>query len=605
GGEWLDDQELAAICPPPALGLGEWLVTEPTTSMPGLTTAVPSAAHGGHEHGHHARFTPFQRLVGLLQGEKRDIGAIFVFAIVVGVLTLTTPIAVEALVNTVAFGGLFQPLIVLAIMLCAFMGFSSLVRGIQTYVVEIIQRRVFVRVAADLAYRLPRVRRDSLDGEYGPELANRFFDVVTVQKVVAMLLLDGIGIVLQAFIGMLVLAFYHPVLLAFDVVLLVSIIFVIFGLGYGAVRASIEESRAKYAIADWLEQLAGLPGVFRGAGGGELARGRADQLTAQYVLARKSHFRIVMRQIASALALQAVVATALLGLGGWLVIAGQLTLGQLVAAELIVSAIVGTFAKLGKHLESYYDLLTSLDKLGHLFDLPLDPMEGDHLHNAGPAAVRAQNLAYSYHEGHEVIHSKDLEIEGGERLGLVGPPGSGKSTLLQLLAGWREPGNGRIELDEHDMRDLHPEAISKQVRLVRRAEVFTGSILENVQAHRRNVTQHEVRGALKSVGLLEELLSLPDGLNTHLMQGGSPLTDSQTCRLTLARALCGGPRLLLIDGLLDSLAGDCGERALDAVFDDARQWTVVLVTSRPEFLSRCDRTLRLTLGRVTHVPQSH
>ncbi|MCA9020566.1 MAG: ABC transporter ATP-binding protein, partial [Planctomycetaceae bacterium] len=290
---------------------------------------------------------PLDRVLALMKPESSDIWNIIIFALVTGLLALATPLAVETLVNTVAFGQLLQPLIVLALILLAFLSFSAALLGLQTYVVEIIQRRLFARVAADLSYRLPRVIPAAMEGESGRELVNRFFDVITVQKASSALLLDGISLVLNTLIGMTVLAFYHPWLLGFDVVLLSLIAFVIFVLGRGAVNSSIKESKAKYKIAAWLEDLVGCPIAFRYRGAAEFALDQADHLTYEYLSARKKHFRIVMRQIIFALALQAVASTALLGLGGWLVISGQLTLGQLVAAELIVTVIVGSFAKMG------------------------------------------------------------------------------------------------------------------------------------------------------------------------------------------------------------------------------------------------------------------
>ncbi len=199
---------------------------------------------------------------------------------------------------------------------------------------------------------------------------------MTVQKVTAGLLLDGITLVVSALIGMSVLAIYHPWLLGFDLVLLSLMTFAIFVLGRRAVSSSIEESLAKYRTASWLEDIAACPTAFRYHGATEFAMERADRHIFDYLKARRRHFRVLFRQMLFALVLQALASTALLGLGGWLVISGQLTLGQLVAAELIVAVIVGSFTKLGKHLESYYDVMASMDKLGHLFDIPVERQDG-------------------------------------------------------------------------------------------------------------------------------------------------------------------------------------------------------------------------------------
>ena len=431
-----------------------------------------------------------------------------------------------------------------------------MIRALLAYVVEVIQRRLFIRVVEDLAYRLPRVQQTSFDNLNGPELLNRFFEVVTVQKVVASLLLDGIAIVLQTVIGMLVLAFYHPFLLGFDIVLLLLIAFVIFVLGRGAVRTSLTESRAKYAVAAWLQELARHPTAIKLHSGAQFGLDRADQLAIRWLDARREHFSVVLRQTLFALGLQAVAATVLLGLGGWLVIQGQLTLGQLVAAELIVMLIVGSFAKLGKHMESFYDLLTSVDKLGHLFDLPIEAHDKlFHLRDRSPARVAVRQVNYQY-GSRQVLRDVSLEIQPGESVALVGPAGCGKSTLLDLLCGLRQPASGHIELDGIDLRELRPDSLREHIGLARGVEIFHGTIDENVHFNRPNVSTLDVREAVHAVNLLDDVLRLPEGLNTELQTHGAPLSSSQALRLMLARAMVERPRLLLIDGTLDALPDD-------------------------------------------------
>ena len=175
--------------------------------------------HGGHQTpallptyhvqeqsagGHHAHVSPIRRFMGLIQPEMKDVWTLATFSVITGLLYLALPLAVNALVSNLAFGTQSAPfqqaLLVIALALFAFLLLSAVIRGLQYYVAEVIQRRIFVRVAADMAYRLPRVKADSLDGVHAPEMVNRFLDVVTVQKSTALLLLDGINLVLGGFI---------------------------------------------------------------------------------------------------------------------------------------------------------------------------------------------------------------------------------------------------------------------------------------------------------------------------------------------------------------------------------------------------------------------
>lgn len=286
-------------------GSGPWLTA--TASAPLATL--------GDESGHHA--TPLQRLRALVQLERDDLWVIVVYAAGVGLLTLATPIAVQTLVTSVAFGTLLQPIAVIAVLLTVALTFQATLKALQVRVVEVVQERLFVRTAIDLAWRLPRVRRDEAH-DFGPETVNRFFDVVTAQKTAATLLTDGTATFLQIGFGMLVLAFYHPALLAFAIVLLGVLTALTVLPARLGLASSIAESRAKYEVAGWLQELARMPTAFRGAGA-VFASERADALTRRYLSARRTHFRVLFGQTVGVLVLQVVASASLLGLGGWLV----------------------------------------------------------------------------------------------------------------------------------------------------------------------------------------------------------------------------------------------------------------------------------------------
>ena len=564
--------------------------------------ADSSAEHGSpaaHDVGHgHSTPRPYARLRQLLQPERRDIVAVVVFAVAVAVLSLATPIAVESLVNTVAFGVLMWPVVVLAGILMTCLGLAAAIRAMQVYVVECVQRRLFVRVVADYAHRLPRLNLEAFDRRYGPELANRFFDVLNLQKSLAILLLDGVALVVTAAVGMVVLAFYHPFFLGFDILLLLMIAFVLFALGRGGVRTALHESHAKYDVAAWMQELLRCLRSFKFAGGRQLALEKADQLADEYVTARRQHFRVVWRQTVFALGLQVVASTALLGLGGYLVINRQLTLGQLVAAELVVVLVVASVAKIGKYAETYYDLLAGAEKLGLVTDLPLEREGGEALTEGGSGmAVRVHGVD---HVSHRTLPTPtDWHVAPNERVAVVGPPGSGKTTLFEMLCGLREPAHGVVELDGIDLRGLSLEQMRGQVALVEGSDIFAGTVLENVRVGRANLSPGDVREALRVVGLVGAVHDLPHGLDTPLTPGGGPLSASPSLRLTVARALVGRPRLLILDGVLDALdMRECPD-LLPRLFDRSAPWTLLVATTNPAVVGMCDRTIELRSSNGT------
>lgn len=579
---WLTANRLETIVGEAAVVSGEWLA---------LQKLLPcsSAAHDS-AHGH----TPWSRLLKLLSPDRGDIGVILVFAVVIGLLALSSPIAVEALVNTVAFGQFVQPVVVLATILGVFLAFAAAMRAVQAYIAEIIQRRLFVRIAGDLAHRLPRVRSEFWDHHYGPELTNRFFEVVTVQKVTTQLLLEGSSLLLQTLVGMAVIAFYHPILLGFDAFLLLFILSIIFVLGRGAVATSVDESRQKYATAAWLEDLARFPGAFSSRSAMAFAVEQADRRVASYLTARMEHFRILMRQVVASLALQVIASTVLLGLGGWLVIRGELSLGQLVAAELIVTVIVGSFAKIGKFLEGYYDVMASMDKLGHLFDLPIDLLDGVETAKCDQGiGIRLNCVAAPPTPSGERLKQVTLFVPPGDMLAVTGGSTALRRRMLEVIFGRVEPLAGSLEFDGMDARRLCLESFREEAALVSGPEIFQGTIAENIHLGRPKVREQDLTASLQSVGIWDELLALPDGLRQHLETASQLLSYDQTLRLTLARALAGRPRLLLIDHALDGLPDEQMAPILGTLASLGERCTVVIATGRRDVFEACSRVVKI------------
>jgi putative ABC transport system ATP-binding protein len=554
---------------------------------------------GGHGHGHGG----IERLFSVMQLERGDLFSVFIYAVFIGLSTLIVPIAVQAVVNTVAFATLVQPLIVLTLLVLGFLAFNGLLRALQAVVVERLQQRFFVRAAMEFAHRIPRIEVDAFDRVHAPEKVNRFFDVMTVQKAAASLLLDGLLLTLQALVGMILLGFYHPFLLAFDFVLLLAIVGIVFGLGRKAVATSLDESAAKYDLVAWLQDMARSPVAFRM--NQDAALERTDDFARRYLLARRRHFAILFRQIVGSVALQAVASAVLLAIGGLLVLDGQLTIGQLVAAELVVTSIVAGVAKLGKHLESYYDLRTGLEKIGSVTDLALERNDAMRtLPTAGPAKLELSSIRFAHRDRPPVHDGLSIHVNPGEKLAVLGLHGAGKSTIADLAFGLRSVSRGAILLDGVDLREIGLSELRRHVALVRDIEIFDGSVFDNVALWRRDVTPQAVNEALAAVGLGEAVARLKNGVKSHLLTGGNPLSLGQAQRLMLARALAGRPRLLVIDGLLDGLDEASLLELEQCLISVCRGKTTLLVlTSLESVAAWCDRSVVLS-RRATMPPPS-
>jgi putative ABC transport system ATP-binding protein len=575
-----------------------------------LSAATPHR-HGHVTHHDHAGLSPARRFIGMLLAEKQEVRTLLMFSVISALLYLAVPMAVDAIVSNLAFGGQARPylqaLVIVSLALFGCLGLQAVVTGFQFYVSDMIQRRIFVRAASDLAYRLPRVKAQVHDEVHAPEMVNRFLDVVTAQKSTALLLLDGVNLVFGGLIGMLLLSVYHPLLLIFAAILLLLIILSLWLLGRGAVDTSIEESRIKYDLVNWFEEVAHFPFLFKGPGGSRMAHERANELSTGYVMARGRHFRVLMRQVAALLTLQVVASAALLIVGGYLVISQQITLGQLVASEIIMSGIVASLAKLGKKLEAWYDAMAAMDKLGHVFDLETEREGGEKpaTHGLG-AEVVASQISFAHIPTLPLFSGRSFTIPAGTSAAIVGPHGAGASSLLDILFGLRQPSAGFVTIDGVDLRSWDLEALRESTQLLRRDEIMDATVVENLRLGRSDIGMDEIRAALKQVGLLDELLARPEGLNLHLKIGGAPLSGNQRMRLLLARALAQRPRLLLIDELLDNMDDASFAQLSDAILGKSQPWTVIVTTRDSQVSSRCDHLIELAPCRLSDgtTPQS-
>lgn len=540
------------------------------------------------------KVSPSKLFLSLFRGESREISVILLYGLGVGLLSLAIPVGVQTLVSTVNFGSLSQP--VLFLVLAVFVGLASaaFLRAIQIKIVEQFQKRFFAQVALELAYRIPRFRLDGKTKARFPELVNRFFDVLTVQKSSATLLLEGFALALQIGLGLLLLAFYHWFLLAFALVMILAVGVILFGLGRGAVASSIEESVQKYRVAAWLEELAARPLLFRSGASREMALLRANEIIGSYLDARSAHFRILMRQVVGSLTLQAVASSVLLGLGGLLVINNQLTLGQLVAAEIVVTTALGSLAKFQKHLEAFYDLVAALDKLDGLLNLPLEKVDGVALPTQSqPVDVEIRDLVFAFGESDPIFQGLSFKISAGSKVAILGSNSSGKSTLVDLLYGIKSTTGGAVLLDGRDYRDLTPESIRDCVALVRGFEILPDTILENVRLGRDSIDLDQIRNSLARVGLLDDITSLPKGIHTQLAGDGRPFSIAQANRIALARAIVGKPNLLLIDETLDELDDESREVALQVLLDKKAPWTLIIATHDSDIAKRCEKVISI------------
>ena len=540
---------------------------------------------------------PQEHLQKLIRLESQDLFAVLAFALASGVMALATPIAVQALVNTIAFGVLVQPLVVLMLMLFGCLALNSLLNGLQIFVVEMVQRRLFVRLVSQISATFTQGQLNHPLFKKGSNLANYYFEVMTIQKTWSNLLLDGVSYGLQTLIGLILLAFYHPALLGFDALIIASLYVIFRVLGKDGVESAVAESEAKHAVASWLQELPRNPFAIRYAQGKQWAPERSNHLTQNYLERSQEHFKVLMKQQVAILGLYAVANSALLGLGGWMVIERQLTLGQLVAAELIVSAMLSGVTRLGKTITSYYDLMAGMDKLSYLLDLPDEPQR----HEGFQSEVVFKTLSFDHllinrgeNEKKTALKVPNLTIARGEKFVFLSPDSDASSRFLETLTGLWTPAEGSIAINGIDYRTLGLDTVRHESALLMAPEWFQVSILENIRMGSPAIEAEQIQESLTRVGLDRVIQDLPMGVQSTLTVTGSPLDYEQLCRLTLARAIAAQPRLLMVGPLIDTIPDRILSLILDALLDPKTPWSLVLVTANP-------RVHAIAQGRATMI----
>lgn len=561
------------------------------------------------DHNSTRHVSPGVRLFRLMSLEKPDLTVLCLYVAISGLLSLAVPLAAQALVNTIAAGVFVQPLVVLTALVFGCLLLAGAMRLLKLTLLERLQKRVFARVALKIAAHLPRVQHSTFLTTYGPQLANRFFDVITIQKTITKILLDAPTAVLQIIIGLLLMAFYSSYLLAFDVFIILFLIAGTWLLGWGGLRTSIAESYQKYHVAEWLEEIARCQTSFKTFGMQPFAVERTDSLVMNYINARRRHFRVIFRQAAAHHIFRAFASAGVLAIGGWLVINRELTLGQLVAANLIVVMVLAAIEKIFSLLESIYDLLTALDKVGHVTDLPIDEHHGCKtlLRGETGASIVSRGLRFAYQDGAEVLSDFNLTVAANERVSIVGKSGAGKSTLAAILCGLLEPKHGIVTINRMDVRDIGFASLRRTVALVSSTnQVFEGTIEENVLAGRTDVSHESLMWALETVELTDFLTNSPNGIKTEILSEGRNLSRGQIQRLLIARAIVERPSLLILDEAFTGIDEQDKVKILNELFGDKYAWTIINISHDSEVVMRSTQIHVLEAGRIveTVAPQT-
>lgn len=548
--------------------------------------------------------SPQRRLLRLLGQYRREIRYIFLYAVVAGLINLSLPLGIQAIIGQIAGGGINASWGVLVLFVLVGAALTGVLRIMQLSVMEYMQRRIFTESAVEFALRIPRLNLESLRKEHLPELVNRFFDTLTLQKGLPKILIDGSTAILQIVFSLLLLSFYHASFLTFSIFLLAILFVLFYWMAPRGIKSSLLESKYKYKLVFWLEELGRVAATFKLAGENDFPLQRTDEITRGYLDARAKHWRILMLKFISSATFRVLTLGSFLVLGSILVMQNELNIGQFVAAEILIFFVIESVEKLVTLHETGYDVLTATEKLGQVADLPLEREGGVRVEEfcaqMQPLTVELRNLSYQFQDADvPVLKNISLNIKAGERVAVAGYNASGKSTLMQVLSVVRRDFTGSLLFNGLPKQNLDLRSLREHIGdLSSQEDVFKGTILENITLGNPHIPLRQVLDIVEKVGLNDFIRESPQGLDTELLSGGKNTPRSTITKLLVARSVAAQPNLLVME---EPLAGlNFRDRIGIAQFlaDRKQPWTLVCVTEDPVLAALCDRVLILKDGEI-------
>jgi ABC-type bacteriocin/lantibiotic exporter with double-glycine peptidase domain len=539
---------------------------------------------------------PLKRFKNLILIDKQDIYQIFLYSIIAGLISLSLPLGIQSIINFIQAGKVSTSWMVLVLIVVIGVAFVGLLKIMQFRITENLQQKIFVRSSFEFAYRFPKIKFNQLYNQYPTELANRFFDTLTVQKGVSKLLLDSSGAALQIIFGIILLSLYHSFFIFFGIFLLI-LLFLIFRINFNTgLQTSLKESKYKYKIAHWIQEIARNHLSFKSNTTFNYLLHKNDQLVTEYLKQRESHFNVLLKQFIQLTGFKVIISAGLLLIGGILVINQQMNIGQFVAAEIIILSIINAVEKLFSGLELFYDVLTSLEKLGTVVDLELEQSteNSNYVIDQNNITIETQNISFQYPNAEkETLKNISLAIKPKQHTLIDGENGSGKTTLIRLLARIIEPTTGSIFINNTNYKKFSAEIYRSSIGLVTAQETpFEGTILENITCNNPEIKMDKVNEILDKLKLTDAIKALPKGLETQISSEGKQINSSTIQKIVLARCIINQPRLLFLENPLDKIDEENSIEILDYLCEE-QPWTLVVVSKNNYWKKICKQRIVL------------
>ncbi|MBQ0907153.1 ATP-binding cassette domain-containing protein [Flavobacterium sp. F-328] len=545
--------------------------------------------------------TPLRRFYNLLSLDRKDVYQIFFYAIFAGLISLSLPLGIQAITNFIQSGRVSASWIVLIVLVVFGVALVGILSLMQLRITENLQQKIFVRSSFEFGARLPKIKTEALYNTYPPELANRFFDTLTIQKGTSKLLIDFSAALLQIAFGIILLSLYHPYFIVFGLLLFLLLYF-IFKFSYNSgLETSLKESKFKYRVAGWLQEMARNSFSFKNDLNYNFGLQKNNTIVSDYLNYREKHFKVIQRQFTQLILFKVIITASLLSIGGFLVLSQQMNIGQFVAAEIIILLVINSVEKIILGLETFYDVLTSVEKIGQVTDLSLEEeigFDSDTCYNR--IALETENLSFKFPDSPiEILQSLSIKIEQGEKIVIDGANGSGKTTLIRILSGLLQPTSGAFYINDDTFKKINLKQYRSQIGTIISGETpFEGTLIENITFNDPSIKTEDLKWAIDGVQLSGFIKALPKGLDTPIFPEGKQLSSSNAQKLLLARSIIHKPKILFYEDPTDAMDEKVANEIIDFITADSHKWTIIVSSKNPYWKTKCTRKITMQNGII-------
>lgn len=527
----------------------------------------------------------------VLQIDKSTVWLLVVFSIFISICSLVVPITVQAIVNTIAFSTIKRQFGLLAILVILVLGFAGILRGLQLLIVEYKEQELFSRVALSLTDRLSRLKYSLLEEKRNIQLVNLFLEVIPVQKCLMVIMIYLVEMVIQALTGFILLALYHPFFLALDIFLVILLSLSLYIPFKKAMNYAYDESDSKHCLLEWLEEYLTCPTLFKFSNNSNYLLKKIDNSLVNHLVAKQKMIKSILKHFFGLYSTFIIANAGLLLIGGRLVFAGELSLGQLVSAEIVLNLLLSSFIKLSYSLGSLYELIPSCKKVSKIFtrdyELSSDLLEEKEIATVNQKLTSAPQISFLHvsftdERNYQVFSQLSFVAKAGEMTAFYSKERNAKHGIVNLISGLSNIQEGKILIDDWLYTEHRALVLREHMMLVREIEIFQGSIFENLTLGKDDIEVEHLYALFDKFEISKVINNLPEQVNSQLVACQKAIPNLDLYKLMIIRAILVSPKIILIDSVFDLFPIATCQKIKENISQMENAPTIILTTARKD-----------------------